>query len=100
VVSGVGLGMGVLDFGGDRRRGTGSLGVNLQCPIVTNGDFVALLCGIAYIELSCIHVLDGSPRDSRGRGCFWHGLWHFSKFRFYSFEWRNGVLIMVLINDR
>jgi len=20
-----------------------------------------------------IHVLDGSPRASRGRGCFWHG---------------------------
>ena len=28
VVSGVGLGSGVLDFGGDRRRGRGSLGVN------------------------------------------------------------------------
>ena len=28
VVSGVGLGMGVLDFGCDRRRGRGSLGVN------------------------------------------------------------------------
>ena len=28
VVSGVGLGRGVLDFGGDRRRGRGSLGVN------------------------------------------------------------------------
>jgi len=28
VVSGVGLGMGVLGFGGDRRRGRGSLGVN------------------------------------------------------------------------
>jgi len=28
VVSGVGLGMGVLDFDGDRRRGRGSLGVN------------------------------------------------------------------------
>ena len=28
VVSGVWLGMGVLDFGGDRRRGRGSLGVN------------------------------------------------------------------------
>ena len=28
VVSGVGLGMGVLDFGGDRQRGRGSLGVN------------------------------------------------------------------------
>jgi len=41
VVSGVGLGMGVLNFGGDRRRGTGSLGVNLRRPIVTNGNFVA-----------------------------------------------------------
>jgi len=28
VVSGVWLGMGVLDFDGDRRRGRGSLGVN------------------------------------------------------------------------
>ena len=28
VVSGVKLGSGVLDFGGDRRRGRGSLGVN------------------------------------------------------------------------
>ena len=28
VVSGVGLGSGVLDFGGDRRRGRGTLGVN------------------------------------------------------------------------
>ena len=28
VVSGVGLGSGVLDFGGDRQRGRGSLGVN------------------------------------------------------------------------
>ena len=28
VVSGVRLGSGVLDFGGDRRRGMGSLGVN------------------------------------------------------------------------
>jgi len=48
VVSGVGLGMRVLDFGGDRRRGRGSLGVNLRHPIVTNGDFVASLCGSAY----------------------------------------------------
>ena len=44
VVSGVGLGMGVLDFGGDGRRRRGSLGVNLQRPIITNGDFVASLC--------------------------------------------------------
>jgi len=44
MVSGVGLGMGVLDFGGDRRKGRGSLGVNLRRPIVTNGDFVVSLC--------------------------------------------------------
>ena len=44
VVSVIGLGRGVLDFGGDRRRGRGSLGVNLRHPIVTNGDFVASLC--------------------------------------------------------
>jgi len=44
VVSDVGLRRGVLDFGGDRRRGRGSLGVNLRRPIVTNGDFVASLC--------------------------------------------------------
>jgi len=37
VVSGVGLGMGVLDFCSDGRRGRGSLGVNLWHPIVTNG---------------------------------------------------------------
>jgi len=40
-VSGVGLGMGVLDFGGDRRREGAVLGVNLGRPIVTNGAFVA-----------------------------------------------------------
>jgi len=41
VVSGVGRGMGVLDGGGDHRRGRGSFGVNVGHPIVTNGDFVA-----------------------------------------------------------
>jgi len=46
-MSEVGLGMGVLDFGGDRRRGRGSLGVNLRRPIVTNGNLVASLCGSA-----------------------------------------------------
>jgi len=41
VVSGVGLGMGVLDFGRDRRREGVVLRVNLGHPIVTNGAFVA-----------------------------------------------------------
>jgi len=40
-VNAVGRGMGVLDGGGYRRMGTGSLGVNLRRPIVTNSDFVA-----------------------------------------------------------
>jgi len=35
--------MGVLDRGGDRRKGRGSLGVNLWHPIVTNVNFVARL---------------------------------------------------------
>jgi len=33
-----GRGIGVLDGGGDRRRGRAELGVNLGRPIVTNGD--------------------------------------------------------------
>ena len=41
VVREVGRGMGVLDFGGDRRRGRGSFGVNVERPIVNNGEFVA-----------------------------------------------------------
>ena len=43
VVSGVGRRMGLLDGGGDRRKGMGSFGVNLGRPIVTNGDGDALL---------------------------------------------------------
>jgi len=34
VVSGVGFGMGVLDFGGDRRRGRGSLGGEFAAPVM------------------------------------------------------------------
>jgi len=41
VVSRVGRGMGVLDGGGDHRRGRAALVLNLGCPIVINGDFVA-----------------------------------------------------------
>ena len=54
MVSGVGLDMGVLDFGGDRRRGRGSLGVNLWRPIVTNGDFVASLRESAYNDRAVV----------------------------------------------
>jgi len=39
VVRGVGRGTGVLDGGGDRRRGRGSFGVNFGRTIVTNGAF-------------------------------------------------------------
>jgi len=39
VVSGVGRGMGILDRGGDRRRGRSSFGVHVGYPIVINGDF-------------------------------------------------------------
>jgi len=46
VVSGVGLGMGVLDGGGDHRRGRAVLGVNLGRPTVTDGDFLRS-CGRA-----------------------------------------------------
>jgi len=54
------------------------------------------------IDLSCsvvsgmgpgIHVLDGSPRTSWGRGCFWYGFWHFPAFSSYTLQWRQDVLI-------
>ena len=89
--------MGVLDFGGERRRGRGSLGVNLQRPIVTNRDFVASLCGSAYSDRAFvwhgegvgtgIYVLDGSPHASRGRGCFWHHFCHFSASAYALFQY-------------
>jgi len=43
VVSGVGRRMGVLDRGGDRRRGRTFLELNVGHATVTNGDFVTLL---------------------------------------------------------
>ena len=81
VVSGVGLGMGVLDFGGDRRReGAVWGGVNVRRPIVTNGDFVASLCGSAYSDRAVVwHGEWGGPRHScvrwkstclKGKGLF------------------------------
>jgi len=80
VVSGVGLGRGVLDFAGDRRRGRGSLGVNLWRPIVTNGEFVASLCESAYNDRAVVWRGEwGEPRHScirwkstclKGKGLF------------------------------
>jgi len=74
-------GWGALDGGGDRRRRWVSFGVNLGRPIVTDGDFVAYLCGVrAVIELSfgvvsrvgpCSDVRNGGPHGSRGRVDFW-----------------------------
>ena len=47
-----------------------------------------------------IHVLDGSPRASRARGCLWHGFWPVSNFRVYGIQWTNGILITVMIDDQ
>ena len=55
VVSGVGLGMGVFDFGGDRRRGGAVLGVNLGRPIVTNGAFV--MCSSQITLRTCYRMM-------------------------------------------
>jgi len=61
---------------------------------------IELSCGVVSGVVPGIHVLDGSPRASKGRGCFWHGFWHILKIRLYRFHWRHGVLIMVLIDFR
>jgi len=42
MVSGVGRGMGVLDGGGDHRREDTVLEVNVEYPVITNGDSDAL----------------------------------------------------------
>jgi len=47
VESGIIRGMGVLDGVGYHRREGAVLGVKLGRPIVTNGAFVAYLCGNA-----------------------------------------------------
>ena len=80
--------MGVLDFGGNRRWEGAVSGVNLRRPIVTNGDFIATLCRNAYSDRAVVWRGEwGGPKHSRastGRGCFWHGFWHFSEFTAYS----------------
>ena len=80
MVSAVGRGIGVLDFGGDRQRGRGSLVVNLWRPIITNGDFVASLCGSAHSDRAVVWRGEwGGPRHScvrwkstclKGKGLF------------------------------
>jgi len=61
MVSGVGRGMGVLDGGGERRRGRDSFGVNLVCPIVINGD---LLHSCARATSSSEMTLGGGNNDN------------------------------------
>ena len=36
-----------------------------------------------------IHVLDGSPHASRGRGYFWRGFCHRSAFSSNTLQWRH-----------
>ena len=57
---------------GDRRRGRGSLG-NLLRRCVNMRITIELSFGVVSGVGPGIHVLDGSPRASRGTGCFWHG---------------------------
>ena len=64
MMSGVSWGMGVLDWGGDRRRGRDSYGVNLGHPIVTIGE-LSKCYGPVSICLSitswyCVEKLNGS----------------------------------------
>jgi len=88
-VSGVGIGMGVLDFGGDRPRGRGSLGGEFAASHYNQWGLMLHRCvevrkaiklsfGVVSGVGPGIHVLDGRPRASSGRVCFWHGMWHFS----------------------
>jgi len=39
---------------------------------------IELSCGVVSGVGPGIHVLNGSPRASRGRGCFWHGFRRFA----------------------
>jgi len=99
VVSGVGLGRGILDFGGDVKWEGAVWRVNLRRPIVTMVTLLHRCVEVCKaIELSFgvvsgagpgIHALDGSPRASREKSCFWHGFGIFRKFVSIDF---NGVM--------
>jgi len=54
---------------------------------------IELLFGMVSGVAPGIHVLDGSPHASGGRGCFCHSFRYFSKIRPYTLQCRNGVLI-------
>jgi len=65
VLSGVGLGMGVLDFGGDRQRRRGSLGGEFAVSHCNQEEFVESLCGSAYSDRAVVWRGEwGVPRHS------------------------------------
>jgi len=74
--------MGVLDFGGNRRWEGAVSGVLLMGTLlrrcVEMRTVIELSFGVVSGVDPGIHVLDGSPRASRGLGCFWYGFCHFS----------------------
>ena len=74
MVSGVGRGIGVLDGSGDRRREGVVLGVNLESPIVTDRDFVALCHSDAlfpnYFGKTCSHCRKRFVSLSSNLSCF------------------------------
>ena len=61
---------------------------------------IELSCGVVSGVGPGIHVLDGGPRASRGRVCFWHGFRPNSNFRVNAIQWTKAVLITVMIDDR
>jgi len=105
-VSGVGLVMGVLNFGGDRRRERDSFGGEFGASHCNQWGVYCIVVWKCIQRLSCrlawwvggprhrgIHVLDGCPRTSR-EGLFlawflaFFGIW--ARIRFNG---RNNVLI-------
>jgi len=61
---------------------------------------IELSCGVVSGVAPGIHVLDGSPHASRGRGCFQRGFWPNSNFRVNAIQWTKAVVITVMIDDR
>jgi len=68
------------------------MGTLLRCSVKVRRT-IELSFGVVSGVGPGIHVLDESPRASRGRGCFWHGFRHFSKIQPYSLQCRHGILI-------
>jgi len=53
------------------------MGTLLRCCVEVHRA-IELAFGVVSGEGPGIQVLDGSPHASRGRVCFWRGLWHCS----------------------